>query len=131
MEQIQAVTTKKPLGLPVASLITGAVATGVSTILFMLAMMRFVGVAAASSVYGATSLGSGGTVMIVISVAVMLLAIVGAVLGLIGLVKSIRRESRSVKGIILSALGVDCSAGSVILCIVTIVITAVAMHAFM
>lgn len=130
-QPVAAEPAKKPLGLPIASLIIGAVATGISAVLFMLAVMKFVGVAAASAVYGATSLGMGGTVVIVISVAVMLLSIVGAVLGLIGLVKSIHRETRSVKGIILSALGVDFTVGSVILCIVTIVFTAVAMHTFM
>ena len=107
MEQTQITATKKPLGLPVASLIIGAGGTGISTVLLMLAAMKFVGAAAGSAVFGATSLGAGGTVMIVISIVLMLLSIVGAILGVVGLVKSIRRASRSVKGIILSALGVD------------------------
>ena len=131
MEQMQVVTTEKPPGLPVASLIIGVAAMSISMVLFMLAVMKFIGVAAASAVYGATSLDAVGTVMIVLSVVLMLLAIVGTVLGLIGLVRSIRRATRTVKGIILSALGIDCSIGSVVLCIVTLVFTSGAMRAFL
>ncbi len=101
---------KKPIGLQIAALVFGIIGLGLGFMAYFATIFSNIGVAIAVDQHGATQ-GAGIATGIIIGVDIFLaiFCLVAAILGVIGLVRSIRRPTRTVKGIVLSAIGLNCA----------------------
>lgn len=101
---------KKPIGLQVAALVLGIIGLGLAFMTYFATIFSNIGIAVAVDQHGATqgaNIASG--IIIGVDIFLALFCLVGAILGIVGLVKSIRRPTRTVKGIVLSAIGLNCA----------------------
>lgn len=130
MEQLQ-LPAKKSLGMPIASLILGAVGFSIALFLYLYTVLAFVGGAATATVYGSVDFGPAVIVILVLAIALFLLCLAALILGVAGLVKSILRRTRTVAGIVLSALSVNFAAAGMVLTAVTGILRYLMEHVIM
>ncbi len=101
---------KKPIGLQVAALVFGIIGLGLAFMAYFATIFSNIGVAIAVDQHGATQgAGIASGIIIGVDIFLALFCLVGLILGIVGLVKSIRRATRTVKGIVLSAIGLNCA----------------------
>lgn len=113
---------KPPITLQISALVVGIVSFLFSFLGYFAAIfgniMRVAG-------YGSNTVSPVSTVVVIaVIVVTMILSIVAIILGAVGLVRSIRRP-RSVKGIVLSAIGLSLGIGGLIFAFISLIITGV------
>ena len=120
---------KKSTGLQVTALVLGIIGLISSIILFfgMFANIMIAGIDYASGDGSYAMAGPG--VVAVSCVLVAIVCIVGIILGVVGLIRSISRP-RTVKGIVLSAIGLCLSIAGCIFVLYAFFVTAIVGHAF-
>lgn len=104
-----------PVGLQIAALITGIVGFIVAFIGYFAVI--FGNVMRAAFTYSQTSDHGVGGILIALIVVALIVCVVALILGIVGLVRSIRRP-RTVKGIVLSAIGLSFSCGGLALSVI-------------
>ena len=117
---------KKPVGLQIAALIIGIVGLVLAYLAYFFTIFSNVGVAVASEHYGnvqGVAIASG--VIIVVDALIAILCLVGLILGVVGLVKSIRRATRTVKGIVMSAIAITLSEAGLVFMIIGMILSGV------
>ena len=117
---------KKPIGLQVTALVLGIIGLALAFVAYFGTIFSNIGVAIAASEYGSTqgvAVASGITVIADIVIAIICL--VGLILGVAGRIKSIRRATRTIKGIVMSALGITFGEAGLALMIVGMVISGI------
>lgn len=114
---------KKPIGLQIAALVFGIVGLALSFISYFGTIFSNVGMAIAADQNGYTqgiSVVSG--ISIAVNIVIALLCLVGLILGVVGLIRSIRRPTRTIPGIVMSALGLNLAGGGFALTVVGTII---------
>ena len=127
MEQNQVIviepeSKKKPIGMQIAALIMGIVG-------FVSAYFAYFGtfignIMAVGLLQSNNHVQSSGTVsaiIIVLDIILALFCLAALILGIVGLVRSIRRPTRTVKGIVLSAVGISGAQAGLVLTIIGMV----------
>lgn len=117
---------KKPVGLQITALVLGIAGMALAFLAYFGTIFTNVGVVVASEQYGnvhGAAIASG--VLIVADVLIAILCLAGLILGVVGLVKSIRRATRTVKGIVMSAIGLTLSEAGLALMAVGLFISGV------
>ncbi len=109
-----------PITLQISALVVGIVSFAFSFFCYFTSIFGNI-VRVAGYDIGATS-SISATVVMAIIVLTMILAVVAIILGTIGLIRSIRRP-RTVKGIVLSAIGLSLGMGGLIFSFVSLFIT--------
>ena len=110
------VKEKKKIGLQIAALVIGIIGLALAFLAYFGTIFSNIGVAVAADHYGnvqGISIASG--VLIGIDALLAIVCVVGIILGAVGLIRSIRRATRTVKGIVMSAIGLNLSAAGFIL----------------
>jgi hypothetical protein len=118
----QPAQTPAPVKLQAAALALGIVSLAAGLIGYFVSL--FGSILRVEHVYR-TGSAAGGVVGIVLGVIALILGIAALVLGIVGLIRSIRRETRTVKGIIFSAVGLNCSLVAIVFGFLSIFITGV------
>ena len=123
---VEPVKEKKPIGLQIAALVFGIVGLVFAFFAYFITIFSNIGIAIAAD-QGANINGVGIAAGVIIAVDALLaiLCLVGLILGIVGLVKSIRRPTRTVKGIIFSAIGLNCAGAGFALTMVGLFISGV------
>lgn len=111
-----------PITLQISALVAGIVSFAFS---FLCYFVSFFGNIVRVAGYDNGAMSSVSTVIVIaIIVVTMILAVVAIILGTIGLIRSIRRP-RTVKGIVLSAIGLSLGIGGLIFSFVSLFITGI------
>ena len=114
---------KKPVGLQITALVIGIVGFALAFVSYFGAIFSNVGIAIAASEYGYTSgVSTASGIAIIANIVIGLLCLVGLILGVVGLVKSIRRATRTVGGIVMSGIGIMLSESGFILTVIGMII---------
>ena len=123
---VEPVQEKKPVGLQIAALIIGAVGMVFAFLAYFATIFSNIGIAVAADHYGnVQGIGIASGVLIGIDALLAIVCLVGIILGAVGLIRSIRRATRTVKGIVMSAIGLNLSAAGFILTIIGIFVSGV------
>ena len=113
---VEPVQEKKSVGLQIAALIIGAVGMVFAFLAYFATIFSNIGIAVAADHYGnVQGIGIASGVLIGIDALLAIVCVVGIILGAVGLIRSIRRATRTVKGIVMSAIGLNLSAAGFIL----------------
>jgi len=102
----QPVRTPASVKLQATALVLGIVGCALSCVGYFFSLFNGV-MRVEYAYYNGTTAGS--SVGIILGIIGLVLGIAALILGIVGLVRSIRRETRTVKGIILSAIGLNCA----------------------
>ena len=117
------VKEKKKIGLQIAALVIGIIGLALAFLAYFGTIFSNIGVAVAADHYGnvqGISIASG--IILGADILLAILCLIGSILGIVGLVRSIRRETRTVGGIVMSAVGLNLSTGGLILMLIGIFI---------
>ena len=119
--------TKKPVGLQVAALIIGVIGLAFAFFAYFGTIIANVGAGVAASEQSAAAQGfaAASGVTVVVDVIIAVVCLIGLILGIAGLVKSIRRATRTVGGIVMSAIGITMSEGGLVLAVIAMIISGV------
>lgn len=123
---IDPVPTKKPIGMQIAALILGIAGMVLSYFAYW---GTFAGNAVAIGLFSTNNHAQGSGVataaVLIVDLLIALFCLAGMILGILGLIKSIRRATRTVKGIVFSAVGLSLAEGGLVLMIVGMVFSGV------
>ena len=111
--------TKKPVGLQVTALVLGIIGIALAFVAYFVSIFSGISAAVVAEQYdnaGAASTVPG--ISLIASIVIMVLCLIALILAVVGLVKSIRRETRTVGGIVMSAIGLNLSTAGFVLTIV-------------
>ena len=113
---------KKPLGMQIAALVFGIIGLALSYFAYW---GTFAGNIAAAALSSSSSHAQGSgvatAVVVALDLLIALFCLAGMILGILGLIKSIRRATRTVKGIVFSSIGLSLSETGFVLMIVGMV----------
>ncbi len=116
---VEPVKAKKTVGLQTAALVFGIIGMVFAFCAYFYSIFSNVAVAVAAENYGVSEgLTAASGVGLVIEVVIALFCLVGVILGIVGLVKSILRSTRTVRGIVMSAIGLNLAGAGLALSIV-------------
>ena len=118
---IESETKKKPIGLQVAALVFGIVGYVQAYIVFYVSFFGNALAVGLTETEYAQGSGIASGIVFGFDLVLALFCLAGTILGIVGLVRSIRRPTRTVKGIVLSAVGLSLSDGGLVLMIVAMI----------
>ena len=120
---VEPAQAKKPVGLQIAALVIGIIGFALSFISYFGTIFSNIGIAIAADQYGYTQgVSTASGISIIANIVIAILCLVALILSIAGLVKSIRRPTRTVGGIVMSGIGLNLAGGGLALTIIGAVI---------
>ena len=120
---VEPAQAKKPVGLQIAALVIGIIGFALSFISYFGTIFSNIGIAVAADQYGYTQgVSAASGISIIANIVIAILCLVALILSIAGLVKSIRRPTRTVGGIVMSGIGLNLAGGGLALTIIGMII---------